>query len=155
VRRTLGSPVSCYAIWRIVAYLEQIWCISTSCYSVCLSYIGCRFLTRSSLLQAIRIQWRGMADHLRPPLVGSHHLPTFHDRSILPSLVLLALHRHGPAHPLHVVVELEHVYRFRRTEQVPRAEQYLRGTKGGRRGSCHRSTGRGGDHQITKVCHWD
>ena len=78
-----------------------------------------------SLLQAVRIQWRSMAHHFCSTSLGTPHLPDLHDRSLLPSSIILVFVRHVPADNLYLMVELEDDYGFWRLEQVPCFEQHL------------------------------
>ena len=66
-----------------------------------------------------------MADHFRSSSMGTPHLPDLHDRSLLPSSIILVLLRHAPADYLYLMVELEDDYGLWGLEQVSCSEQYL------------------------------
>jgi len=106
---------------RIVSFMTladlQISCTSTSSCSVGVqdkSTQGAELTV--SLLQAIRIQWRGLATHLPPTAMGTHHIPALHDWNLFTpaaegtSFVVTA--RHDPLDFVYALVVLDDVQRL-------------------------------------------
>lgn len=61
-----------------------------------------------SLLQAVRVEWRSLEDHICKATLGAGPFPNLHDGSFLATATVLALSRHVPVNRLYFMVGLDH-----------------------------------------------
>jgi hypothetical protein len=106
-------------VW--VRLIAQIWCTSTSSCSV----RDVQGFADGSLLQAIRVQWRSLGNHLLPPALRSPHLPGVHGGSALAQGIVLALCCASSFDIVYPVVELWSLQGLWTAQHVSRFEQYL------------------------------